>query len=111
MNTDTGGGGFYRLVFYVPPDHAENVKNAIFAAGAGRIGAYSNCCWQTSGTGQFMPLEGSNPFIGSAGGLETVAELKIETVCQPKNIDAVIAVLREVHPYETPAFQYWLVQG
>ena len=58
-----------------------------------------------------MPLEGSNPFIGSAGGLEMVAELKIETVCPPEHIDAVIAALREIHPYETPAFQYWLVQG
>ncbi|MFT5594635.1 MAG: hypothetical protein ACI8SR_003027 [Oceanicoccus sp.] len=72
----------YRINVYVPQDHAEVVKLAMFAAGAGRIGLYEHCCWQTIGQGQFKPLSGSNAFIGVVDKLEQVAELKIEMVCE-----------------------------
>jgi len=102
---------FYKLEFYVPADHAEKVKAAVFAAGAGRIGNYDCCCWQTAGNGQFRPLSGSQPFIGQQGLIETVSELKIELVCAPEHLDAVLAALRLAHPYETPAYQFWKVMG
>ena len=54
-------------MFYVPTANAETVKNAVFEAGGGRIGNYDRCCWQTTGTGQFRPLAGSQPFLGEAG--------------------------------------------
>ena len=94
----------YKLGFYVPEAQLEQVKEALFAAGAGRIGNYDRCCWQTLGQGQFRPLEGSNPFIGEPGQLERVAEYRVEMVCEEAHIRAVIAALKEAHPYEEPAW-------
>lgn len=95
----------YMLYFHVPETHVEQVKNAIFAAGAGIIGNYSHCSWQALGQGQFKPLAGSNAFIGEVNQLETVAEYKVETVCAANCISAVIAALKKAHPYETPSYQ------
>jgi hypothetical protein len=100
----------YRLDFYVPEEHAERVKAAVFEAGAGRIGNYDRCSWQTSGRGQFRPLAGSTPAIGRHGEVEIVAEAKVELVCAPERIEAAISALKASHPYETPAFQYWPVE-
>ncbi|MCF6176297.1 MAG: hypothetical protein L3J71_11080 [Victivallaceae bacterium] len=101
----------FKLEFYVPATHAEVVKQAIFAAGAGKIGNYDCCAWQTTaGTGQFRPRPGSRPFIGSLDKVEYVKEVKVELVCQEKFIDAAITALRASHPYETPALQYWEVK-
>lgn len=97
------------LVFYVPETAAETVKAAVFAAGGGRIGNYDCCCWQNSGNGQFRPLSGSNPAIGRHGAVETVPELKVELVVAEDCLPAVIAALRQAHPYETPAFFHWPV--
>lgn len=94
----------YKLVFFVPEDHADAVKAAVFNAGAGRQGDYDSCCWQSSGRGQFRPLAGSSPFIGQQNQLETVVELRVETLCDPASIKAVIGALRRAHPYEEPAF-------
>lgn len=94
----------YLICFYVPTQHAEKVKNAMFAAGAGRIGAYDSCSWETHGQGQFRPLKGSQPFIGTQNTVEKVQETKVEMVCSPNSIQNVVAALHEVHPYETPAY-------
>lgn len=93
-----------KLTFYVPESHLEPVKAAVFAAGAGRIGHYDSCCWQCPGQGQFRPLAGADPFLGRAGELERVTEYRVEMVCGDSCIAAVIAALRESHPYEEPAF-------
>ncbi|KAI0432597.1 hypothetical protein F5Y09DRAFT_136311 [Xylaria sp. FL1042] len=72
----------FRLVFHVPPSAAAACKTAIFAAGAGRQGNYSECCFTAAvGTGQFRPTAGANPAIGKIGALEEVEELCIETLC------------------------------
>jgi hypothetical protein len=94
----------YLINYYVPGNHLEVTKNALFSAGAGKIGHYEACCWQCLGTGQFRPLEGSNPFIGSALHLETVEEYRVEMVCTEAALLAAIAALKAAHPYETPAF-------
>lgn len=94
----------YKLSFFVPKTDLETVKDALFAAGAGRIGRYEHCCWQIEGQGQFRPLMGSDPAIGDVGTLERVAEFKVEMVCDDPHIDASIAALRCAHPYEEPAF-------
>ena len=64
----------YKLIVFIPETHTEQVKTALFAAGAGRQGDYDCCAWQTLGQGQFRPLDGSKPFIGQQGDIETVAE-------------------------------------
>lgn len=97
----------YKLCIYIPESHLEPVKQAIFAAGAGRIGDYDSCCWQVLGSGQFRPLDGSQPFIGQQGEVETVAEYRVETVCADEVVDAVLAAMRSAHPYEEPAFDLW----
>ncbi|MGE3297484.1 MAG: NGG1p interacting factor NIF3 [Porticoccaceae bacterium] len=94
----------YKLCFYVPASHLDAVKQAVFAAGAGRIGAYDNCCWQVLGDGQFRPLTGSTPHLGVHGRVEMVPEYRVEMVCAQDCIPAVIAALRAAHPYEEPAF-------
>ena len=94
----------YKLCVYVPTPHLELVKRALFEAGAGRIGNYDSCCWQTLGTGQFRALQGSEPFIGQLGRAEQVEEYRIEMVCEQSVIKAVVDALRTSHPYEEPAF-------
>lgn len=100
----------YKLCLYVPETHIDIVKNAIFDAGAGIIGQYSHCSWQILGEGQFMPLTGSNAFLGEVNQLEKVAEYKIETVCAKERILDVIAALKRAHPYETPAYDVWKLE-
>jgi hypothetical protein len=99
-----------KLVFFVPESHKEIVKNAIFSAGAGRYDGYDSCSWETLGSGQFRPLDGSQPFIGEQGKIETVAEYRVETVCDDTLIKSVVSALIESHPYETPAYEVWTIQ-
>lgn len=96
--------GIFSLVFYVPDSHLEAVKAAVFAAGAGELGNYDQCCWQTRGTGQFRPLAGSDPAIGSQGRLEKVEEWKVEIICSADRIQAAVEALLQAHPYETVAY-------
>ncbi|SIN77355.1 hypothetical protein SAMN05443662_0560 [Sulfurivirga caldicuralii] len=97
----------YKIAFFVPVGHEETVKEAMFAAGAGRIGDYDRCSWQVLGVGQFRPLEGASPFIGSANTLERVAEYRVEMVCEAGVIEAVVAAMKAAHPYETPAYEVY----
>ena len=101
---------YRRIDVYVPETHAESVKQAMFAAGAGRIGNYDSCCFQIVGRGQFRPLDGSSPYLGSAGRVEHVTEWKLEMIFPEEKLREVIAALRQAHPYETPAFQHWPVE-
>ncbi len=94
----------YILFCLVPETHLETVKSAIFETGAGQIGHYQHCAWQTLGTGQFMPLPSSNAFIGEVNQLERVAEYKIEVVCTEVQIRPAVTALLKAHPYETPAY-------
>lgn len=99
----------YRLDVYVPETHVESLKEALFHAGAGRIGNYECCCWQTEGTGQFRPIAGAHPFLGRQDETETVSEWKLELLVCASDLRAVLAALKAAHPYETPAFQFWPV--
>ncbi|MBB3045847.1 hypothetical protein FHR99_000083 [Litorivivens lipolytica] len=95
----------YKLIVFIPETHTEEVKTALFAAGAGRQGDYDCCAWQTLGQGQFRPLDGSKPFIGQQGEIETVAEYRVEMLCEESRLKAVVSALRDAHPYEEPAFE------
>ncbi|KTD20274.1 structural toxin protein (hemagglutinin/hemolysin) RtxA [Legionella lansingensis] len=95
----------YKLAFYVPESHLDQVKQALFNAGAGRQGDYEQCCWQCLGQGQFKPLTGANPTIGHVETLTFVPEYKVEMVCSAANVKHVVQALRANHPYEEPAFE------
>jgi dinuclear metal center YbgI/SA1388 family protein len=97
-------GDNYKLVVFVPAGSLAKVSNAVFAAGAGAIGNYSNCGFGVEGEGTFMPLEGSNPAIGKKNKLEKVHEIRFETIIPAKKLDAVIAAMKKAHPYEMPAY-------
>ena len=100
----------YKICFFAPIEHTEKVKEALFAAGAGKIGQYDCCSWQTAGSGQFRALTGSQPFIGKQDKLETVDEYKIELVCDSEHINAAIQALKASHPYEEPAYEVYKLE-
>lgn len=100
----------YKICYFVPGTHLEKTKQALFDIGAGRIGDYDSCAWQSSGQGQFRPLEGSNPFLGERGGLEVVEEFKVELVCSDDLIRKAVAALKQAHPYEEPAYEIYRLE-
>jgi hypothetical protein len=100
----------YKITVYIPIEHLEPVKQAMFAQGAGRIGNYKCCCWQVLGQGQFLPLANSQPTFGQPGTLETVAEYLVEMVCEDDCLNAVIRALIAAHPYEEPAYSVYRVE-
>jgi hypothetical protein len=93
-----------RIEVYVPESHLEAVKQAMFAVGAGRVGDYDSCAWQTLGQGQYRPLQGSQPHQGQTGQIETVAEYKVEVVCPRSHKGQVVAAMKSAHPYEEVAY-------
>ncbi len=94
----------YSLMFYVPQSHVEEVKTALFEAGAGRYDGYDCCSWETEGVGQFRPLQGSKPFIGTKDTLERVKEYRVEMICSNECIKDALKSLLKIHPYEQPAY-------
>ena len=100
-----------KLVVFVPEGALDAVREALFAAGAGRIGDYERCSWYTTGTGTFLAGQAADPSIGERGREERVPELRFETIFPDERQEAVVAALREAHPYEEPAFDvYQLVE-
>jgi hypothetical protein len=97
----------YKFVFFVPVNHVDLVKQAVFDAGAGRVGVYEHCSWQVLGKGQFRPLAGSSPYLGQVGELEHVEEYRVEMVCDDELIEAAVRALLASHPYEEPAYDIW----
>jgi len=94
-------------VVFVPREALDTVRDALFAAGAGRIGDYERCSWYTDGTGTFKGGQGTRPSVGESGREERVLELRLETVFAEESQDAVLAALRAAHPYEEPAFDIY----
>ena len=108
----TGDGRMhFQIVCYVPLSHVEQVKEAIFSTGAGRFGAYSKCCWQTLGEGQFFSHDDASPFTGHPGKLSKVQEVKIEVFCHRDFVQAAVDAMRQAHPYETPAYGVFSMQA
>jgi len=100
----------YKLCYFVPESHLETTKQALFAAGAGRIGDYDCCAWQCLGQGQFRPLPGSNPYLGKSGVVETVPEYKVEMVCEDDLVADAVRALKQAHPYEEPAYEVFRIE-
>lgn len=104
LEESPGGPDLDKWVIFVPPENAEAVRTAVFAAGAGRIGDYSHCSWSVTGTGQFLPQDGASPAIGSIGTEEQVVEDRVEVVAPARSRREVLLAIRAAHPYEEPAF-------
>ena len=96
-----------KLVVFVPREALADVREALFGAGAGRIGNYERCSWYTAGTGTYLGGRATSPSLGEAGREERVAELRLETVYPVEREAEVIAALRAAHPYEEPAFDLY----
>lgn len=93
-----------KWVVFVPASDAATVREALFDAGAGRIGDYSHCSWSVAGTGQFLPHDGAAPAIGEVGTVEQVAEDRVEVIAPSRLRATILSALRAAHPYEEPAF-------
>ncbi|MGA8941865.1 MAG: Nif3-like dinuclear metal center hexameric protein [Thermoactinomyces sp.] len=96
-----------KLVVMVPVDHHESVLQAVSKAGAGWIGNYSHCTFNMEGTGTFLPRDGANPYIGKAGELERVREIRMETIMPASIQDKVVEAMLEAHPYEEVAYDIY----
>jgi hypothetical protein len=96
-----------KLVVFVPEEALDDVRDALFAAGAGQIGDYERCSWYTAGTGTFYGGESTDPTIGERGREERVPELRLETVYPADREAEVLRALRGAHPYEEPAFDLY----
>jgi hypothetical protein len=99
--------GVRKLVVFVPREALDAVRDAVFGAGAGRIGNYERCSWYTEGTGTFVGGEGASPALGEAGREERVTEMRLETVFPAERQEEVVAALRRAHPYEEPAYDVY----
>ena len=96
-----------KLVVFVPPEALDAVRDAVFAAGAGRIGDYQRCSWYAEGTGTFLGGEDTDPSVGGKGREERVPELRLETLFPEERQADVVEALRSAHPYEEPAFDIY----
>lgn len=93
-----------KLIVFVPEEALDAVRDALFAAGAGRIGDYERCSWYAEGTGTFLGGDTTSPALGERGREERVREYRLETVFPSERQADVLAALRAAHPYEEPAF-------
>ena len=93
-----------KIEFYTPKKYKEKILKKLFQLGAGRIGNYNSCSFQTLGKGTYIPEKKSKPLIGSLNKLESVNEVKIELIYQNNIEDELIKNLKQVHPYDQVAF-------
>jgi hypothetical protein len=97
----------HKLVWFVPESGLEATREAVFAAGAGRIGDYERCSWYTAGTGTFLGDQSTRPVIGERGREERTPELRVETVVPAARAAAVVTALIAAHPYEEVPFDLY----
>ena len=95
---------------FVPESHEEKIKEALFESGAGRIGTYTRCSFASRGMGSFLSPPEGNPYVGKPGQMETVPEIRIETIVAPEYISSAVNALQGVHPYEAPAYDIYPLQ-
>jgi hypothetical protein len=97
----------HKLVWFVPREALDATREAVFAAGAGRIGDYTRCSWYTAGTGTFLGGAGTDPAIGEPGREQRASELRVETVVPAERVRQVVDALLAAHPYEDVAFDLY----
>jgi dinuclear metal center YbgI/SA1388 family protein len=97
----------FKIVVFVPESDLAKVSDAMFAAGAGKIGQYRECSYRVAGTGTFFGTEATNPAVGAKDRREEVSELRLEVVCPQDAVGAVVAAMRKAHSYEEPAYDVY----
>ncbi|MGQ9700549.1 MAG: Nif3-like dinuclear metal center hexameric protein [Candidatus Bipolaricaulaceae bacterium] len=100
-------GKLVKLVVFVPVGYEDKVAQALFAAGAGKIGKYGHCSFRARGTGTFLPEEGAQPFLGVVGQEERVEEIRLETILPAERLEQVLGAMRAAHPYEEVAYDLY----
>lgn len=108
---ETGHEKLEKIVVFIPVGHENQVLLAMTAAGAGWVGNYSHCTFQIPGTGTFMPMEGTSPYIGETGKLERVQEIRLETIVPSTVRNRVIQAMLKAHPYEEVAYDVYPLQN
>lgn len=96
-----------KLAVFVPHEHAENVRQSMFDAGAGRIGTYDQCSFNLAGNGTFRAGDAATPYIGDKGILHTEPETRVEVLCEAHNLSAVVKAMLQAHPYEEVAYDVY----
>lgn len=96
-----------KIVTFAPLKSASAVRKALGKSGAGVLGEYTFCSYSVIGTGRFLPTGHANPHIGEQGKFEDVSEERIEVTCDRGNASAVIAALKQAHPYEEVAYDVY----
>ena len=107
---ETWAQTFKKIVVYVPVGHEDAVRTAMCEAGAGHIGAYSHCTFGAAGKGTFLPLEGTDPFLGEQGKLEVADEIRLETIVPSEKVNGVVKAMISAHPYEEAAYDIYAVE-
>jgi dinuclear metal center YbgI/SA1388 family protein len=102
-----GGPPQFKVVVFVPDADLARVSDALFAAGAGKIGQYGECSFRLPGTGTFFGSDATNPTVGQKGRREEVSEWRLEVVCPEVCLEQVLQALRRAHSYEEPAFDVY----
>ncbi len=100
----------YKLNFFVPQEHKEKVKEALFNIGVGKYKNYDCCSFETLGNGQFRAINDAKPFLGTLNEIETVKEYKVEMICSNELIQKAVNVLKENHPYEEVAYEVFKLE-
>ena len=100
-----------KLVVYVPKDHKEKVQKALFEAGAGHIGNYDNCSFESNGIGSFRALDGSDPFVGNIGKVHSEEEVRLEIIFPLYLKSEVISALINAHPYQEVAYDIYKIEN
>lgn len=103
----SGAQCFEKIAVFVPNGHEDKVRDALAAAGAGWVGNYSHCTFQSPGTGTFIPREGTNPYSGEQGKLERAAEVRLETIYPAELRKRVVSAMLSAHPYEEAAYDLY----
>lgn len=93
---------YCKLEIFIPETHLAALQEALREADVGHIGRYDCCLSYSRVTGCWRPLEGTSPYLGRAGEISAEPELKVEAVCRTGQVDAALAAVRRVHPYEEP---------
>lgn len=94
----------FKLIYFVPENSANEVRDTVFMSGAGAIGNYSECSFNTKGTGTFKPMEGANPTLGQANIRHEESEIKVEIILEQAKIQSAIYAMKSAHPYEEVAY-------
>jgi dinuclear metal center YbgI/SA1388 family protein len=100
-----------KCVTYVPADHLDQVRSAMFRAGAGHIGNYDECSFLLKGTGTFRPTGNANPFTGKLGFRSEEEEVRLEVLMRDSDAQVVLSALRSAHPYEEVPYERYSIEN